>query len=325
MTFRSIKYGNIQGWRPDRLCKSVAEAADRPYSHVFIATKAVPEVAKTTDLLAPMLRAPYTDRYSQPTYIVLQNGLGVERDLYQQVKQVGKGEPTVVGTALRIGTNLGASNEVIHSFPAIISLGMYRLDDMATLENTAEEASILGEVREMLSAGGTDTTIVPQIQWAKFQKNFWNVAFSSTATLSGYPLPALCRPPPTRETGPYEPYVFPITADKISTYTLPNVKGLLLEMLALGRAMGIPDSNEGIPSSFVDSVLEFTINEHKRPDNVHKASMLLDMENGLPMEVEPIFGEVVRLAEQYKVDIPRIQMVYALLLVKQNQILRLRG
>ena len=68
--------------------------------------------------------------------------------------------------------------------------------------------------------------------------------------------------------------------------------------------MGIPDSNEGIPSSYVDSILEFTINEHKRPENVHKASMLLDMENKLPMEVEPIFGEVVRLAEQYKVDIP---------------------
>ena len=62
---------------------------------------------------------------------------------------------------------------------------MCGLDDMALLKNTAEVTYILEDIREMLSEGGIDTTIVPQIQWAKFQKNFWNVAFSSIATLSG--------------------------------------------------------------------------------------------------------------------------------------------
>ncbi|KAF8635561.1 hypothetical protein AX15_000211 [Amanita polypyramis BW_CC] len=322
MTFRSYKYGELQGWRPDRLCKSVEEAADREYSHVFVVTKAVPEIVKTPDILSPLLRGPYADKYHQPAYIIVQNGLGVERDLYKAIEGLGKGKPKVIGTAVRMTTNLSAPNAVVHTYFDIISLGMYRLDDMTTHMNTPEETGILEEVKEILSAGGSDAKVVPQIQWAKFSKNFWNITFSSITSLSGHPLAAFYKPPPTKETGPYQPYVHPVTADKIETYTLPNVKALLLETLTLARAMGIPDSEEGIPSTYVDAILNSTINAQLRPNNVHKPSMMLDMEKGLPMEVEVILGEVVRLAKRYKVDIPRIEMLYGLLLVKQNQILR---
>ena len=56
---------------------------DRSYSHVVVTTKAIPEITRTPDLLAPLLSPPYTSKYSQPTYVLLQNGLGVERDLYE--------------------------------------------------------------------------------------------------------------------------------------------------------------------------------------------------------------------------------------------------
>ncbi|KAM6501122.1 hypothetical protein JOM56_004136, partial [Amanita muscaria] len=247
------------------VCKSVAEAADRPYSHVFIASKAVPELTKTPEILAPFLQAPYTDK---------------------------------------IGTNLSKPNEVVHTFLGPISIGLYRPDDTATTKNTAEEASVLNETEDMISAGGIKVEVVPQIRWAKFRKNIINVTFASITALTRYPLPALYRPPPTQETGPYEPFVHPVTKDKIATYTLPNVKAVMLEMLALGHAIGIPDSNEGITTSHIEATLKLVISLHERADSVHKPSMMLDVENGLPLEVEPILGEVVRLAEQYKVDIP---------------------
>ncbi|KAK2460801.1 hypothetical protein APHAL10511_007271 [Amanita phalloides] len=324
LTFRSQRYGEIRGWQPDRLCKSIEEATDRQYSHVFITTKAVPEITKTPDIVTPFLQSPYADKYSQPTYILMQNGLGVERDLYKAIRNLGKGEPRVIGTAHRIATNLIAPNVVEHNTLDTICLGIYRFDDMTTSTNTPEENALLEEVNEMLLAGGSDAIVVPQIQWAKFKKNFWNVAFSSIATLSGYPLMAFFRHPPTEETGPYEPYVHPITADKIATHTLPNIKALLLEMLALGRAIGIPDSEEGVPSTHVDAVLKFTMDLHTRADSFHKPSMLLDMERNLPLEVEVILGEVVHLAKQHKVDVPRIEMLYSLLLVVQNQLLQKR-
>lgn len=96
------------------MCKTIAEAADRPYAYVFVATKAIPELNRTPDLLAPLLSSPYADVYSQPTYVLLQNGLNVEVDMYQAVRALGKGSPRIVSGAVWIGTNLAAPNVVEH-------------------------------------------------------------------------------------------------------------------------------------------------------------------------------------------------------------------
>ena len=97
------------------MAKSIAEVADRPYSYVFVTTKAVPECITTPRLLSPLLSSPYVDGHPQPTYVLLQNGLNVEVDLYHSLKKLGKGEPSIVSTALWIGTNLSAPNTVEHN------------------------------------------------------------------------------------------------------------------------------------------------------------------------------------------------------------------
>jgi 2-dehydropantoate 2-reductase len=68
--------------------------------------------------------------------------------------------------------------------------------------------------------------------------------------------------------------------------------------------MGFPDSPDGIPSSVVDSTLNFTAALHADPTSVHRPSMLLDAERGRPIEVEVILGEVVRMAKENGVSIP---------------------
>lgn len=89
---------------------------DRSYSHVVVTTKAIPEITRTPDLLAPLLSPPYTSKYSQPTYVLLQNGLGVERDLYEALKKLdGVSEPKIISTANWIGTNLLAPDVVQHN------------------------------------------------------------------------------------------------------------------------------------------------------------------------------------------------------------------
>lgn len=93
----------------------MTDAADQPYSYVFVTTKAIPEVTKTPDMLRPLLSAPYTDRYPQPTYVLVQNGLNVEKDLYDALVKLGNGSPSIISTALYIGTNLLAPNVVEHN------------------------------------------------------------------------------------------------------------------------------------------------------------------------------------------------------------------
>jgi hypothetical protein len=102
------------------VCKSVAEAADREYSYVVVATKVIPELTKTPELLAPLLSASYNAKFRQPTYVLIQNGLNVEVDLFNalaqlQIQGVLKEVPCIIGGALWIATNLREPNVVDHS------------------------------------------------------------------------------------------------------------------------------------------------------------------------------------------------------------------
>jgi len=321
MHFKSRKYGNITGWKPDRLCSTVAQAADRPYTHVVVSTKAIPELTSTPALLSPFLTPPYSDTYSQPKYVLLQNGLNVEVDLYDAIQKLGKDDPKIISTAIYIETNLAGDNIVEHSDFDRVSLGVYRPDCTITSNTPAEEA-ILTDFSDILEKGGSTVTIVPEIQRVKFVKNLqWNLSLSAIATLVGYRLPAIFRAPP-KSGEEYEPYVSDTTKRHVEEYTIPNIRAIFEEALVLARAMGFPDSPDGIPSSIVDSTLEYATSLHVLPSSIHRPSMLLDAEKGRPMEVEVILGEVVRMARAKGVSIPRIEMLYALLVVVQNQILR---
>lgn len=95
---------------------TIAEASDRPYSHVVLATKAIPELKRTPELLQPLLAPPYANLHQQPTYVLLQNGLGVERDLYAALKHLQpEQEPRIISTAVWIGTRLIGKDIVEHN------------------------------------------------------------------------------------------------------------------------------------------------------------------------------------------------------------------
>lgn len=194
---------------------------------------------------------------------------------------------------------------------------------------------MLQEFANALNAGGGVATICPEIQRVKLVKNFWNVTqvkssfwkypdeligfyrFSSIATLTGWSVTSIFRPPPSSGQS-YAPYVFPKTPDLIKEHVMPNVRALLSEVLSVGRAMGFPDSKDGIPSAIVDEIMEMTRKLCVDPNNNHKPSMMLDAENGRLMEVEVILGEVVRTAKRHHVDVPRIEILYTLLLVSDQ-------
>jgi 2-dehydropantoate 2-reductase len=155
----------------------------------------------------------------------------------------------------------------------------------------------------MLERGGSTITVVPEVQRVKFFKNFWNVAYSSIASLTRYPLPAIYRHPSPDLPMP-RPYVDPITAPLILEHTRTMIRGILEELLAVGRALGFPDTEDGLPSSVIDVTIDRTESIHARADSNHKPSMLLDIENGKPIEVEVIVGEVVRMARERNIPIP---------------------
>lgn len=334
VSFRSLKYGNFDGWRPDAVYKSITDAiSEKEYDYVLVATKAIPELTTTPQLLEPFLTAPFTEKHKQPTYILFQNGLGVEKDLYQAVRKVNEAaaakiggeveEPRIVDGAVWIGTNLIGPNVVEHGDFDNVVLGIYRHNDRTTVVNSPREQAILEEIAAMIKGGGSDVRIVPEIQRMKFNKNFWNVTFSSITTLTHYALPSIFRAPPAEGEPRYAPYVHHASSAAIEKYTIPQIEGILDELMTLGRALGYDE--EALPSSTGKDILTRTRAIHVKADSAHKPSMMLDMERGLPFEVEVILGEVVRMAQEVGVSVPRVEMMYGLLLVVQNQILRKRS
>ncbi|KAF5372861.1 hypothetical protein D9758_001753 [Tetrapyrgos nigripes] len=301
---------------------SVAEAADMAYDYVLVATKAIPDVITTPEILEPLLKAPYTDRFTQPVYMLLQNGLNVEIDLYHSVKKLGQGEPRIIDSCLYIFCNLLAPDVVEHGESDRLEIGIYRHEDNTTLVNSADELKILDPIATILKRGGGIVEIAGEIQRKKFAKDYFNIAYASFATLTNYTVPAIFRPPPSDPSTRYSPYVHPKTAGHIEEYTLGALKAVFSEMESLARALGYPDSEQGIPSSFTKHAFDFNRELHITPDNAHVPSMLLDARKGLPIEVEVIVGEVVRMARANKVSVPHVEMLYALLLVIQNQTLR---
>ena len=115
---------------------SISSALDRRYSYVLLCTKAIPEILDTVSLLKPVIEShgskpPISEvvqgrepsqyesspRYS-PTYVLMQNGLGVEKGLVKELEERRRrgefdGDVNVIGTALWIGTNM-MDGEVVH-------------------------------------------------------------------------------------------------------------------------------------------------------------------------------------------------------------------
>ena len=111
---------------------------------------------------------------------------------------------------------------------------MYRHGDHVTTTNSPDENAILTDFGTMLERGGSELIIATEIQRKKFAKTFWNVAFSSFATLTGSSPTAMFRPPPEGGQS-YTPYIAPQTATIVEKNTVPVLRAILQEMITLGE------------------------------------------------------------------------------------------
>jgi 2-dehydropantoate 2-reductase len=298
LEIRSGKYGHIQGWRPDRLFSTISQALDREYAYVAVATKAIPEITSTTDLLAPLLEASY--KFPQPVYVLLQNGMGIEKDLHSAAVKLNKGTPRILHGAVWIGTNLVAPNVVVHGDFDRMSLGIYRPPADHRKTNNDVETAILTDFADILRDGKGVVTVVDDIQSVKYAKNYWNAAFGACSALARHPLMAFFQP------------------SDVDAQITPVLRSILLELQAVGRAMGLDETE--LPTSALDT-LDRTRKLHQNPDQTFRPSMLIDVEKSRPMELEVVLGNVIERAKELQVDVPRLELIYGLLTVAQTQII----
>ncbi|KAL0573584.1 hypothetical protein V5O48_008380, partial [Marasmius crinis-equi] len=300
LTFRDTEsQTTLNEWRPDRLFRTVSEAAGIDYDYVFLATKAVPEVCRSEEILLPLLSRNYA---KPPVYVLLQNGIGIERGLFEALSHGTKG--TIVSAAVHCLANLvePAVVEYVESHRKLV-LGTYHGQEqtMAAAEGISpEDKQLLDDVKNLFDPGRVEVSLTPNIQSRKMEKNLVNLALVTFFTLVNQTGPAIFRPPPKPEASEYyEPYVFPQTAHLIEEYTIPNIKAVMHEAIEVAHAAGM-----NMPDNIDDTTIELARGLYSDPRNTFVASMHLDAQKGNPIEVEVIIGEVVRLAERVGVQVP---------------------
>lgn len=137
---------------------------------------------------------------------------------------------------------------------------------------------------ELFNQSGIDCGASEDIVTGRWQKCVWNAPFNPLSVLSGGLQ----------------------TLDILQTQEA-LVRSIMQEVCNIAAASGHP-----LPDDIVNINIE---NTYAMPP--YKTSMLLDYENGQPMETEAILGNALRAAQRLGVAAPHLESVYALMKLRE--------
>ena len=85
--------------------KSVEEASDTAYAFVIITTKSLPDILPTEAMLEPIIKAG-----KSKTFVLIQNGLGIEEGIYAATRGI---DATILTSVCYISTNLVGNRDEV--------------------------------------------------------------------------------------------------------------------------------------------------------------------------------------------------------------------
>ncbi|KEY67692.1 hypothetical protein S7711_03944 [Stachybotrys chartarum IBT 7711] len=269
---------------PDKAFPSVdaaaaeAAASNHPWDLIVVTTKALPDVSDDSSIIAPLVGP-------DSTIVLVQNGVGVEEPFRKRYPS-----NPIVSAVTVISAEQILPGTIRQNRWTRISIGPYsdgkgtgdaevaRRGQVAT-ENLGRWWRDLGGIKDVEAH---DEMGLQTVRWHKL---CINAAMNPSAVLSG-------------GRG---------NADMVSDPELRrHLLGVMQEIWEtapriLGR--GFPPGM-ATPEKIIRSTER---NTGARP------SMLLDWEDGKPLELEVILGNPVRIARERGVELPRLQSLYALL------------
>jgi 2-dehydropantoate 2-reductase len=251
----------------------------------------IPEEIGQSDLVLIALKTTANDQFpkllpplvgNRTAIVTLQNGLG-------NVEQLARLFPPeqILGGLCFVCLNRIEPGVIVHTSYGMVMLGEFerhpepRTHDIASLFRNA----------------GVNCKVTGSLAQAHWEKLVWNIPFNGlgVAGVAGYE--ALAGRPDGRcqvqgSAGPC------LTADILLADPRWEklVRELMFEVIAAAGALG-----HEIPASIAEKQIERT-----RTMGAYKASTLIDFERGQPLELESLFLEPLRRAQQAKVPTPRL-------------------
>ncbi|KAI7868795.1 2-dehydropantoate 2-reductase [Spinellus fusiger] len=260
----SPKFGSLL-FKPDRVVRTISEAvSEDSYDYIIVGLKALSEVYNVAEMISPLVTKGKT------AIVLIQNGLGVEECIVQKFPD----NPLVSCVAYIAASQVN---------PGVIQ--MADVDNLLVGSYKGAHASSGEKCNEFSELVKSDYSVVKRvgdIEHFRWQKLFWNIAFSSLCTATRMTIDQIL--------------------DKEETFN--SVVDLMKEVIGAANAMNYEFDSE--------AEIEQMIKTTRAVVPGYKPSMLLDCENGNPMEVEAILGVPLRRAKEAGLQVPRLELLYSI-------------
>ncbi len=179
------------------------------------------------------------------------------------------GADRVMGGVAYLCANRGEPGCVRHLGKGRVLLGEYGSSDTTRPERIAE----------LFRAAGIDCRAVNDLSRARWEKLVWNIPFNGLSALTRCPVDRLLATEEGR--------------------TL--VREIMLEVIAAANAQQL---SRPIPDTYADDMLRFSASM-----GPYRPSMLIDREEGRPLELASIFDRPIERGRQRGVPMPRTAML----------------
>ncbi|KAI0795263.1 ketopantoate reductase PanE/ApbA C terminal-domain-containing protein [Irpex lacteus] len=292
----SDRFGTHAPWYPHRVVSTVEEAADQQYSYIVCANKSLPDVHPTSKIIASLLDSLVPS--FETTVVLLQNGVGIEDDIYEALSRRNVNIPVISGCAWVDATAVDDGKTVTQHGNERLVIG-YHKPPVPVAFSEAASKSALNHFSDLLVAAGGNVE-VSEINVARWRKVLWNASFSTVCTLTQARVGEVLAVPQSRAA----------------------LQDIMEEVLQVARAT-LP--NDDLLKSVLHATVAQDIVNHENPASVFKPSMLVDLEAGRPMEVEAIVGGILRRAQEKGIQTPRLSLIYASLKVIQRKLIEARS
>ncbi|KAL2783201.1 ketopantoate reductase PanE/ApbA C terminal-domain-containing protein [Aspergillus keveii] len=289
----SVDHGRISGWKPYRVVRSAAEAAtaegttdweDENSRDGEVKQVEYDYVVVATKAL-PSLN-PVVDMISpvitpgETTVVLIQNGIGIEEDIVKTYPG-----NVVMSSVSHIGSEIKEPNIVVQVGKDVSKMGSHLHAGVDDATSMAKAKSFV----DMYVAGGAHTCeLISNIQTARWEKLLWNGTFNTVCALMLMNVGELQR------------------SKGRETLLVP----MMWEIWRIAEAAG-----HAMPESIVQWMAYRLPN-----DCAYRPSMLLDLENERPMEVDVILGNALSKAREVGVETPVLSVVYNLLVLEEWKI-----
>ncbi|KAF2201956.1 2-dehydropantoate 2-reductase [Delitschia confertaspora ATCC 74209] len=254
------------------------------WDYIVVSTKALPDVSDDSEILEGLV--------SDGTAIVLiQNGLGVEQPYVKRFPGA------TILSAVTIVSAAQVSHGVIkHNRWTRINVGPYQphLDTGGSKSSDVTAIELNNKFVELLQAGGVKDAEAynhVKLQQVRWHKIAINASMNPSSVLSGST---------------------PNGTMALDDELYRHLKGVMDEVLSTApKVLGQP-----FPKEFATA--ERILRSTQKNTSGSKPSMALDWEQGKRMELEVILGNPIRIARERGFEMPRMQSLYALLRMAQE-------